>query len=359
MMDTGAAPYRVSPVRPLAVGDLLAGRRVEGFAWQGPGGESTHQDDRLLLDGDEALTSPPDRPVPQTAEGAEQTGIMPPADLPSERVVAAGAIDPAIPPRADLLLNLPGVAWQPLARPLIAAVHATGHRLWLAGGAARDLVAGVPLHEVNDLDLTGTVGPGRFTDIMYQTQRALGMTEFRRTITPNSLVCALVPPRSNERLIEYRGLYRGGFRFPAVGSGITEDSAMRDFSFNALLYDVLDHLVLDGCGTGVRDLRDAKRRFAPLNPSDDPLTRAFIVVRAMKFALRWRENIPLDLTPLHDWVAGLPTDLCQRLSRGDWNGLTSAYRRMTEASKELQQEFASTLPEPGRELIETLIGRIR
>jgi poly(A) polymerase len=361
MLDTGVDRHRVSPLRPLVVGDLLAGRKVAGFAWNVPAGgrESTHLDDRLLLDGDEQRQSPPNRPVPQTAEGAEQAGAMPPTDLPPERMHEARSIDAGIPLRADLLLDLPGAAWQPLARPLVAAVHATGHRVWLAGGAARDVIAGVPFHEVNDLDLAGTVGPGRFTDITYQTLRALRMSEFRTTVTPNSLVCAVVSPWSRTRLIEYRGLSRGGFNFPAVGSSLVEDAGHRDFSFNALLYDVLDHVILDASGTGIRDLLADERRFSPLNLSSDPLTRAMILIRAVKFVMRWRGTVPLDLAPLHSWIAILPADFCRQLTRADWSGLTSAYRRATQATSDVQREFAAALPEPGRELVETLIGRIR
>lgn len=359
MLGTEPGRQRSSPVRPLLAGDLVAGRRVAGFAWTGPGGDvtSTHLDDRLLLDGDEHLRVPPDRPVPQTAEGAEPMAIMPPEDLPADRVHAAGSIDATIPMRADALLDLLGAPWQPLARPLLAAVHATGHRAWLAGGAARDIVAAVPLREVNDLDLAGTVSPGRFTDLTYQTLRALQMSEFRTTITPESLVCAVVPPRSKTRLIEYRGLTQGGFLFPAVGSRLTEDARYRDFSFNALLYDVLDHVVLDASGTGIDDLLGETRRFNPQNVSKDPLKQAMIVLRAAKFALRWCDGAALDLTPLHTWIATFPPEFCQTLTRAQWNGLTSAYRRAVDAPRQRQREFAATLPEPGRELIETLIGR--
>jgi poly(A) polymerase len=205
-----------SPVRPLLAGDLIAGHRVAGFAWSGPAGDaaSTHLDDRLLLDGDEQLMAPPDRPVPQTADGAEPVAVMPPGDLPAHCVHQAGSLDATIPTRAGALRDLPGAPWQPLIRPLVGAVRAAGHRLWLSGGAARDLVAGAPLREVNDLDLAGTLPPGRFTDITRQMLRALGMSEFRTTVCPSSLVCSVLQPRSTSRLIEYRGLSKGDSASP-------------------------------------------------------------------------------------------------------------------------------------------------
>jgi hypothetical protein len=350
---------RVSPVRPLLEGDIVAGSRVTGFAWASArrDGASTHLDDRLLLDGDETLVTPPGRPVPQTADGARTVAVVPPQDLPADQVRAAAAIDAGLTDRADALLDLPGAPWQRFVRPLLAAVHATGHRLWLAGGAVRDLVAGVPAPEIADLDLSGTVPPGRFTDIAYQALRASRMSEARTTITPGSLVCAAMPPGSTTRLFEYRGLTKGGFRFPAVGSTIAEDARHRDFSFNALLYDVLDHQVVDASGTGLDDLLGERRRFVPQSVHDKPLAQALIIVRAAKFALRW--DMPLDLTPLRSWIAGLSPTLCLSLTSSEWNGLRTAYRRTISAPQEQQAKFAATLPEPGRELLTTLMGPAR
>ncbi|WP_172803286.1 hypothetical protein [Alloactinosynnema sp. L-07] len=282
---------------------------------------------------------------------------MPPADLPTNQVHPAASIDPTLPLRADLLLDQPGAPWQPLARPLLAAVHATGHRIWLSGGASRDLASDVPLHEVNDLDLAGTVPAGRFTDITYQTMRATRMTEFRTTVTPGTLVCAVTPPWNNIRVIEYRGLSQGGFEFPLIGSRIAEDSRHRDFSFNTLLYDVLDHVVLDACGTGLVDLRAEKLRFAPRNESTDPATQAMILFRALKFAVRWHDRGPHDLAPLAAWLDGLPPDFFDPLTCDDWSGLRGAHRRSVTAPVDRQHEFADLLPEPGRSFLRTLIGR--
>ncbi|NAS20135.1 hypothetical protein GT755_00385 [Herbidospora sp. NEAU-GS84] len=356
----------ISPVRPLLVGDVIAERRVAGFGWLMQNGDvaSTHLDDRLLVDGDEHLPGPPNRPVPQTADGAHSLAAMPPADLPAHRVHAAESLNPATPVRAGALLDLRGAPWRPLIRPLLAAVHATGHRLWLAGGAARDLVADVPLSEVNDLDLSGTVPAGRFTDITRQTLRALGMSECQVTVNPSSLVCSVLPPKRKTRLIEYRGLSKGGFKFPAVGSRLSEDAQYRDFAFNALLYDALDHQIMDPSGTGLDDLLGKERRFTPLNVSDDPLTQAMVIVRAAKFALRWREDDPsgvvtFDLEPLKARIAALPPMLGRMLSSSEWRGLRNAYRRSVRATTQQQREFAAMLPQPGRDLLNTLIGDAR
>lgn len=348
----------VSPLRPLLVGDAVSDGCVAGFSWSPPeqAERTTHLDDRLILSGDEPADAAPARAVPQTAENAVAQGVMPPCDLPESGRIEARSIGPSMPERADSLLDLPGAPWQPLVRPLLAAVHASGHRAWLAGGAVRDLIAGVPLEDVNDLDLTGTVPPGRFTDITRQTLRACRMSEHRTTVTPASLVCAVVPPGSTTRMIEYRGLNLGGFRFPIMGSSIAEDAGRRDFSFNALLYDVLGHRVLDGSGAGLDDLR-AGPRFRPLITSTDPAEVALIVVRAAKFAHRW--GISAVDPELAAWVAALPPGLCDSLPDADWDSLSRSYRKSVSASVASQLAFAANLPAPGRDLLERLIGEDR
>jgi hypothetical protein len=350
---------RHSPVRPVLAGDIVDGRTVAGFAWVSPevGVRTTHVDDRLLFEGDEALAAPPQRPVPQTLDGAVTGAPMPPADLPHVFVRPAASVDPAIELRAGALLDLPGAPWQPVARTLFAAVHGTGHRLWLAGGTARDIVAGVPARDVRDLDLSGTVPAGRFTDIAYQSLRASQMSEYRTTVTPHSLVCAVVPPRSKVRLFEYRGLKRDGFRFPAVGSALAEDARQRDFTFNTLLYDVMDHVVLDPGGHGLDHLLGERRLFQPLATAPDAPDAAKLILRAMKFALRWDGHRACDLTPLHTWIGTLPLDLCRRLPTKTVQKLRETCKKDIDAPAERQLAFAATMPQPARELLELLIGR--
>lgn len=351
---------RFSPVRPLLAGDILNGNRVAGFAWQPSedGGPSTHLDDRLLFDGDQNLNDPPDRTVPQTSDGAVTCAPMPPADLDGKQVRSAASVDPTIPLRVDALLDLPAAPWQPVARTLFASVHATGHRVWLAGGIVRDAVLGVAQRRVNDLDLSGTVPPGRFSDIAYQSLRASRMSEFRTTVTPGSLVCAVTHPGSMDRLIEYRGLNVSGFRFPAVGSALVEDARHRDFTFNALFYDVLEHELFDPTGSGVDDLVGHKRKFVPLKETEDPYAQGEIVIRAMKFALRWAAS-ELDLDELNTWLSRLEPDLPGRLTRRQWARLARVYAKSIDADLAKQREFAGELVPTGRELLEKLIGGAR
>lgn len=361
MTNRDGSRDRCSPVRPLLAGDVLGDDVVAGFAWRSRGDEepSTHLDDKLLLAGDENLEAPPERLVPQTSEGAVACAAMPPADLGDGDVRNAASVDPTVPHRVDALLDLPGAAWQPVARLLFASVHATGHRTWLSGGVVRDVVSGVSERRINDLDLSGTVPAGRFSDILYQSLRASRMAEFPTTVTPGSLVCAVMPPGSRTRLIEYRGLSATGFRFPAVGSSLVQDVRTRDFTFNALFYDVLDHKIFDPTGRGIDDLRAAERKFVVLKETCESFARAEVIVRALKFAMRWRESRPPDIDGLNSWLCAGDPDLCGALTRKQWRSLGEQYRKSVSAAKEDQRTFAERLAAPGRQLLETLIGGAR
>jgi poly(A) polymerase len=231
--------------------------------------------------------------------------------------------------------------------------------MWLTGGSARDVVSGVPPREVRDLDLTGTVAPGRFMDIAYQTLRGMQLSEARRTVTPDSLVCAATAPRSKSRLFEYRGLRRDGFRFPVVGSSLVEDARLRDFSFNALLYDVMNHVVIDPLGDALQDALGSKYRFRPLNHAVTAPDAAKLILRLMKFALRWEDSRDLDLEPMHLWIRDLPPDLLRHLPRRTFRRLREDRIREVDASKERQLEFAASLPEPARAFVVELLGSSR
>jgi hypothetical protein len=354
--EIAGTPWRRSPVRPLLEGDELAGRRVAGFAWRQPGlgMPSSHRDDRLLFDGDESLAAPPDRAVPITSENARELAPMPPEDLPDDTLRRpANAFDGALDARARSLINLPGALWQPMAPALFAAVHGTGHRIWIAGGAARDLLRGRPLEEIKDLDLSGTAPAGRFADLAYQTARALGLSESTVSVTPGSLVCAVVKRR--KRLFEYRGLTRGGFRFPAVGSRLAEDAGHRDYTVNALLYDLMDKKVYDPCGRGLDHLLGSTCRFVPLSPDSTPFSAAALVLRTLKFTLRWEAERP-DFTAAFGWMERLDPAAWTELTALNWDSLHSRWREIPESVDD-QLRVTRAWPSVARTLIDAVIGR--
>ena len=75
----------------------------------------------------------------------------------------------------------------------------------------------------------------------------------------------------------------------------------------------------------------------------------------MKFALRWADEARVDLEPLHRWLASMPADLWASLTEMNRESLLKARSKIPH-SLDVQRRFAATLPEPGRSLLESLIG---
>jgi poly(A) polymerase len=314
------------PDGPVLPGDVVADGVVRGFAYV-PTSSPDEANDRLLVEGDEVLAEPPARAVPDSAAAVRQSGLLPPEKLPTERIHRAAEIDSTLPGRVSRMLARPDGAWSRVAVPLIEQLEHRGHLVWMTGGAVRDLVGGEDGKVVNDLDLTGTAPPGRFTATARTVLRRNGFAEFREKVSPDSLVCSTAPSGGGRRLFEYRPLMLTGFRFPASGGDLGEDAYNRDFTINSLYYDARRDIVIDPTGRALTDVTAVPRQLVSVNETGDPVQLAHIVIRGIKFVLRWNDTVvvePLrisDEPPRPGWL--------QRIHADDWPKLVAAYRRST------------------------------
>ena len=309
---------------PVLVGDVTKEGTVAGFGYA-PSSQPKAACDRLLLNGDEALAEPPDRPVPMDAGSVRALAATPVRRVDPARVHRAEELDAALPGVVAETLALPGSAWGAVAGPLVDEVRASRHLLWLTGGFARDVIAGSAA-EVNDLDLTGTAPPGRFTDLSKRARRRGGL-EFRAKVSPYSLVCSAIPPQGGERLYEYRTLKTDAFNFPACGSDLETDARCRDFTVNSLYYDPLGHTVIDPTGVGLADLRARPRRLTSLHATEDRLDQARLILRAVKFAVRWAGTTGCELGATAARLAHVPATAWDGLAPADWERLAGDHRR--------------------------------
>ncbi|MFD6549047.1 hypothetical protein [Streptomyces sp. NPDC058398] len=265
----------------------------------------------------------------------------------------AKTLDGALPDVVSEELALPGSAWGVVAGPLISAVHEARHLLWLTGGFARDVIAGCAA-EVNDLDLTGTAPPGRFTELARKVRRRSGL-EFRTKVSPHSLVCSAQPPLGDERLYEYRTLNSAKFGFQACGSDLEVDAGCRDFTVNSLYYDPVEDVVIDPTGQGLADLRARPRRLASLKATENPLDQARIVLRAVKFAVRWEETTGYELCGTALSLARTPTTW-DGLAAKEWELLSGDHHRgMHGCDVGRQMRVATALGPGAAELFATLL----
>ena len=338
---------------PVLGGDLLVEGRVRGFGYQ-PHPSPTRSCDTLLLEGHESLPNTPARPVPRTAKDAVTLAPAPHARLAQDRVRTAADIDAGLPNAVSSLLSRPGTAWGAVATPLISTVTESGHFVWIAGGAVRDLIGGSGAQHVNDLDLAGTMPTGHFTELARKVLRALGV-EHRQKVSSRRLVCSARPALGGEPLYEYRALNLADCPYPASGSDLAEDASTRDFTVNSIYYDPTSDIVVDPTGRGVADVLARPRRLFSVNRTTDPLPQAMNVLRAVKFVLRWHRTVGVDLSELAAW---LPDDLVSRLADSEWDTLSTTYHEYTAGtSTALQLNAAQEVGPVATKLVVELLGR--
>jgi poly(A) polymerase/tRNA nucleotidyltransferase (CCA-adding enzyme) len=146
-----------------------------------------------------------------------------------------------------------------------------GHKAFIVGGAIRDSLLGCP---AKDWDIATNAMPERIYDLFSN------MTRFHLKHGTVTLVY-------NKRLFEvttFRGA--GGF-----GSSIEEDLEHRDFTFNAMAYDISKKNIIDPFG-GKQDMKNKIVR-AVVNPlerfQEDPLR----MMRAIRFSSELTYSIDL------------------------------------------------------------------
>ncbi|WP_222723504.1 hypothetical protein, partial [Streptomyces sp. adm13(2018)] len=325
----GGAFLRPGP-GPIMTGDLVDGRRVLGFGHRSPpprtqdgGDAAVRHGDRLLLDGDERASGPPERSIdPADHPTLERAGRPPARQLDDRHVRSASDLGPG------LVAALDGLLYGPEAPGYLGALVdrlvSDGHDVWLAGGALRDLVAGGDPEAVRDLDATGTAPAGAFLRAVDEVLVLDGdSAELPPLFSPRSLVCSVLTVHRDRRALDYRGLGLIGMPYPATGTDLSEDARQRDLTVNTLLYDPVRRLLLDPLGRALADLghepgrSEGLLRLDPPGRPTEPVTCAELLLRAAKFLIRWETRPGLDPTALRAWAVELPADLPARIDALD------------------------------------------
>jgi len=184
--------------------------------------------------------------------------------------------------------------------PLGERFAAAGHRLYLVGGAVRDLLVGGDA-TTGDRDLTTDARPDDvkrllrgWADAVWTQGERFGTIGARHDRPDGSPLTIEITTFRGER-------YDDGSRKPEVtfADTIEDDLARRDFTINAMALELLDEnaVLVDPYG-GAADLATATLR-TPLSPEisfdDDPLR----MLRAARFIARF------GLTPVPDVVAAV------------------------------------------------------
>lgn len=158
-----------------------------------------------------------------------------------------------------------------LAGQLVLDAQELSYKLYIVGGAVRDLVLGTPAQDVNDLDMTGDVPSGLLRDLVYWSGiRRLPNTraQLRTAWLPRAnlsstsvvhgyrLIADPRPTQGNQVLVDHFLEYApfkeavlpdnpDGFLF---GWDAEADHSWRDMTINSLLYDPSRRVIIDPGG---------------------------------------------------------------------------------------------------------------
>jgi tRNA nucleotidyltransferase/poly(A) polymerase len=150
-----------------------------------------------------------------------------------------------------------------VVRTIIKRLQESGHGAYVVGGAVRDMCLG---RAVMDWDVATSASPDLIASLFADTSQ---FSLWHDTVT-------LVDSCRHYEVSSYRGS-------SGPGKSIEEDLEHRDFTINAMAYDVGEEKVLDPCG-GKDDLR--KKRIRAVNDprdrfAEDPLR----LLRAVRLAM--------------------------------------------------------------------------
>ena len=165
---------------------------------------------------------------------------------------------------------------------LAAEFLRAGKRVYLVGGIVRDTLLGRARAEL-DLDLTTDALPDEIESILQRCRPTAMWTQGKRFGTVGATINGPNGPRAVEITTHRAEQYHDDSRKPEVrfSTDITLDLSRRDFTVNAMAFDLANHELLDPFG-GERDLADRVLR-TPLSPDisfrDDPLR----MLRAARF----------------------------------------------------------------------------
>jgi len=190
------------------------------------------------------------------------------------------AVTPAILARADH--NISRKQIDPDSLKVLYRLNRNGHRAYLVGGSVRDLLLG---RQPKDFDVGTDATPGqvrklfrncflvgrrfRLAHIRFGKENLVEVATFRRQPEPGELP---------EDPADHFGFVENVFGSPA------EDAFRRDFTINALFYDINDFSIIDYVG-GLKDLEEGRIRVI-----GDPLVRftedPVRMLRALEFSAR-------------------------------------------------------------------------
>lgn len=196
------------------------------------------------------------------------------------------------------------------------ALIAAGFRPFIVGGAVRDHVMGVEPKDF-DIEVFGATA-AQVTAILdpFGPVSAVGASfgVLKVVLADGSDIDVSLPRRDSKTGSGHRG-----FLVEIDPSMTTRDAAARrDFTCNALMWDLRDQRMVDHFG-GVADIRAGVLRHTSAAFAEDPLR----VLRAMQFAARWGWHLHPTTAALCRTLLSAAAELPVERIAGEWHKLTT------------------------------------
>ena len=187
------------------------------------------------------------------------------------------------------------------ALKVVKTIHKAGYEAYFVGGCVRDLLLGL---EPKDFDIATSAKPEQVNKL-FKRSRLIG----RRFLIVHVMFSA-------RKFIEVATFRSGAVQTDKSGvvvrdnsyGKIEDDVFRRDFSINALYYDIVSHKVIDYVG-GLKDL-EAKQIHMIGNPSERFRQDPVRMIRAVRFEAKLGAKLTKDIQS----AIGLQASLLESVS---------------------------------------------
>lgn len=163
---------------------------------------------------------------------------------------------------------------------VIQRLNRAGFNAYLVGGGVRDLLLGLA---PKDFDIVTDAHPNEIRKL-FRNSRIIGRRFRLVHVLFGREVVEVATFRSNEvddRSKHYQTNQEGFVTRDNIYGDIDEDAMRRDFTINALFYDVRDQTIIDYCG-GFADMKKRQLRLIG-NPAERFLEDPVRILRAIRF----------------------------------------------------------------------------
>ena len=198
----------------------------------------------------------------------------------------------------DKLLNV-RIAPGPSYKEFITEIWARGYEIFLVGGTVRDVING---QTANDVDLVTSM-PFNLLEPLVESM--FGDKNFSRAEKNGFMNVA--QKEMFDPSIDVKNFFLSfpGTSMATFGSNFDIDYRLRDFSFNAIYYDPINHFFLDPSGRGIEDAKAKTIHIVKDVSIEHPnYANATVLIRFFKFLNRGYQYTDESLKQIQEQFKG-------------------------------------------------------